>query len=118
MTSISDFDYRHFCSELIYEALEKPSMYFRTLEELQSIMFGHYFAYMQLGAITARQSFSNCFVEWLRKTSEVSFSLGWADGIEQMALETDLDSVALFSQLVREFLSRWILGVGSKKSSE
>lgn len=106
MTSISASDYRHRCSDYIREALGRPRMYYRSLEELEAILSGHQLAFEQLGAINRDDSFHHQFVEWLRQTRQASASAGWAGAVESLALEK-VDSEVLFAELVVEFLTNW-----------
>ena len=82
-------------------------MYFRTLGELELILFGHQCAFEQLKVIDRDQSFNYCYSQWLYDTREVSGSAGWAYAIESMASANGDDAEALFSQLSEEFLRQW-----------
>ena len=82
-------------------------MYYKSLNELELILFGHRFAFDQLGVITRDQSFNSCFSEWLLQTQDVSCSGGWALAIETVASRMGNNPEVLFAELVERFLSQW-----------
>ena len=107
MRLISVSKYQDCCAELVREAIRVPRMYYRSLRELESAIFGHQFAFQQLGAITRDQSFNSCFREWVYCTTDVSCSGGWALAIETLASNRRDDPEALFGELAERFLSQW-----------
>ena len=106
MTSISVSDYRRKCAEYIREALKRPRMHYRSLEELEAILSGHQIAFEQLGVIGREESFHQEFVEWLRRTRQAPGSAGWACAIKSLTIE-EADPEQLFGKLVEEFLEQW-----------
>ena len=107
MTSISVSDYQNGCSKLIREAVRRPRMYYRSLDELEAVLSGHQIAFEQLGVISRDQSFQTCFVDWLYRTMNASGSAGWACAIESLASARGDDAESVFAELVEQFLSQW-----------
>lgn len=99
-------DYKQACESLIADAVRVPSLYFSTLSDLETTMFGHGYAFTQLGAITRPKSFNERFREWLYHAKGVSGSAGWAHAVEQ--LEPDAAArTHVFAELIAEFWSQW-----------
>lgn len=108
MTLISVSDYRHACAKYIREALQRPRMYYRSLNELEAMMSGHYVAYEQLGGIEKHQSFRKEFIAWLWESKGMSGSAGWAYAIQALASSEQKNEEELFSRLINEFFDHWL----------
>jgi hypothetical protein len=106
MSSFSDSDYRKFVADYIDKAIMRPSMYYRSLYELEALMGGHAFAFGQIGAI-GRQTFNAGFGDWLYRYRGVSAAAGWARAIDLLKEGSSVDPNRLFADLVRSFLSQW-----------
>ncbi len=104
---ISDFDYHKACTELIENALLRPGMFFHSLKDLETILWGHGHAFSQLEIIIQDTSFHFLFMKWIYQNTGQSTSCGWADAIESLASTKGRDPVEIFSELVREFLDQW-----------
>ncbi len=108
VTSISASEYRNLCTQYIKEALERPSMYYRSLVEFEASLRGHFRAFEQLGLATRDQAFHRAFVRWLEQTRKASYSAGWAIAIENLASDQGYeDPQPIFIELVNEFLANW-----------
>lgn len=100
-------DYKRSCESLIADALRVPTMYFRTLSELETTMFGHAYAFTQLGVITRPKSFNVRFSHWLSQTKGVPDAMGWAYAVEQIESSAAARNRVL-AELLAEFWGQWL----------
>ena len=107
MLSISDSEYRQNVAKILQGAIERPTMYYHELRELEFLLLGHWMAYEQLCGLAMEKSFRWCFSEWLYKTKSLSGAAGWAHAVTRLAKETGRDPDLLFAELVNEFLPQW-----------
>jgi hypothetical protein len=107
MTSTSVFDYKRLCKDLIYEAIEKPTMFYKKLQDFEAVVFGHQFAFEQLKLLKREDSFDRKFCNWLDKKYGLFCSCGWAKAVNSMASHEDKDENEVFSSLVNEFFKEW-----------
>ena len=83
-------------------------MFFTSLSELERVLHGHSCAFRQLELIAdTKASFNNQFGEWLVTTKGCSAAAGWGVAIDELAKTQDVDPIALFFELVEEFLTVW-----------
>ena len=107
MTSISESGYKYFCNDLVQRAIEKPSMYFKSLKDLECILYGHQEAFEQLGAISHMNGFHFRFAEWLHAATGESTAAGWAFAIEKLAKSKKEKSLVVFESFARQFIAEW-----------
>ena len=86
--------------------LRTPSMFYRSLKELEAIVAGHQYAFAQLGVIDPQESFNYSFGQWLYEVKGVSASAGWAYAIESL-MQIDASHGNEFNELVMEFVDQW-----------
>ncbi|MDB5390737.1 MAG: hypothetical protein JWM11_6383 [Planctomycetaceae bacterium] len=110
MTSNSVSDYRLAARSFIGQALSRPSMFFKTLDQLESIMYGHGFAYQQMLFVTNDETFNIHFSDWLYERKTLSCSSGWAYAIEQYCAKRKQNSVRAFTRYVSDFFENWNVG--------
>ncbi|MBL8892022.1 MAG: hypothetical protein JNL67_18750 [Planctomycetaceae bacterium] len=103
MTSISASEYWEYAMEIIRHAMRRPSMYFKTLNELEALMGGHAAAFQQLRVIERDAAFSSAFSEWIMTTTGESCAAGWAYAIEQIAMREGNEVVTVFQRLAKDF---------------
>ncbi len=108
MTSISGSSYRNFCRTFLDSVRRRPQMYFATLEDLETCLQGHGFAFCQLGFVSDRSAtFNDSFAAWLVATRHASAAAGWAVAIRELAATTDAEPAAYFFELLDEFFEKW-----------
>ncbi|MEW4454807.1 hypothetical protein AB1L30_19230 [Bremerella sp. JC817] len=107
MTSISDSDYKSFCSDLIQRAMEKPGMYFKSLKDLEYLLYGHQEAFEKLGAILHLNGFYFRFADWLHSLTGESNAAGWAFALEELAKNKKEDPLVVFAMLAGQFIAEW-----------
>ncbi|MEZ6046717.1 MAG: hypothetical protein R3C11_14300 [Planctomycetaceae bacterium] len=100
----------------IENALERPSMFFHQLKDLEQQLDGHSVAYEELGYITRKEGFNSHFRSWLYQNERLSCSSGWAyrictmdEAVLELAKKNAIESepVKIFEFLVRKFLEEW-----------
>ncbi len=110
MSTDAAADYRNACRELLQEAARRPSMFFRSLPELEAIMDGHSIAFRQCYP-TLGACFDRDFSAWLYETTGASTAAGWVLAIKTLARRKKLANgrkpVPLFFDLVQDFLAQW-----------
>lgn len=88
-------------------------MYFSTLQELDSILFGHAVAHEQMGLITRDDAFNDSFRMWLYKNKRLSCESGWDRAIQARSKD-DEAAIATFKIWVIEFLDQWGIQIAQK----
>lgn len=107
MQSISVSNYRAACSELILEAIERPSMYYQSLADFEMFLFGHQAAFQQIASIDQSELFNTQFSEWLWNVHRMSCSSGWALAIEKHCSVNNSTPVNQFNEYASDFLNSW-----------
>lgn len=104
MTSTAFSSYPEASRDFLVSAKRRPEMFFRTLSELEAVMYGHGVAFQQLGLLAdSSDTFNVRFEQWLEERKRCSVSAGWGVAIEELAQPADVDSVGLFFDLNDEF---------------
>lgn len=78
-------------------------MYFRSLGDLESILYGHWCAFEQVHGIAPSESFNTRFGAWLYRTRGVSASGGWALAVEELGTEPGEAVADVFFRLADAF---------------
>lgn len=107
MPSISAFDYRNSCKVLVRAALQRPQMYFKSLEEFEAFMRGHEAAFGQIAHLDRSEMLQEGFSNWLYEKFGLSCASGWAYAIEQQSQKTGDAPLALFGRFVNAFFDSW-----------
>lgn len=108
MRSISVSDYREYCAALVREVVNRRSMYYHELVEIEAMLYGHWRAFDQIGGAERSMAFHGCFSAWLEESKSASCSSGWAYAVTELASKANCDVNTLFAELVNEFLPVWI----------
>ncbi|TWT34931.1 hypothetical protein [Blastopirellula retiformator] len=107
MISPTVVDYKKSCGELVREAIRLPAMYYRTLSEFEATLFGHRFAFQDLGVIERDDAFNLRFAHWIYEEHGEPAAKGCAFAISRLAESRGCEPGELFAELAEEFLERW-----------
>lgn len=100
-------EYQKYCSEIIERAIETPSLVYSDLEELHSLLGGHWSAFYQAYNLQKDKSFNWCFSNWLYRSTSESCSDGWSNALKRLAKKSNEEVNKIFAEYVNEFLSIW-----------
>lgn len=92
---------------MIRKILDKPSLYFGTLTELEFYMSGHAAAYESQNLISRQESFGYSFANWILDKAAISGAGGWARSVKEYSVINNILEADAFHLLVREFLQFW-----------
>ena len=85
-------------------------MYFRSVDELEVMMWGHAKAFAQLGVLGEREeTFGTAFAQWLHSAKQTSgASAGWAYSIAELADAAKVQPEVQLAVCLPEFLLLWL----------
>ena len=102
--------YWRMCADYVYAALQRPTMYFQSLSEMEAMLSGHAEAFCQLGLIVREEAFNSKFNDWLYERKAISTSAGWAHAINQLGNTDAGNATSAFAALFIEFMQELAAG--------
>lgn len=107
MRSISASDYHKACRDIVHAALQRPEMFFKSLEELEAIMRGHETAFRQMTRFDRTEMLHEQFSKWLFDRFGLFCASGWAYAIEQQCNETGDNPLKMYERYINAFFDEW-----------
>jgi len=96
----------------------RPGMYFRSLDELHTLMSGHQVAFEQLQLIEGPASFNRCFSDWLSaETGESDGAAGWAYTIKKISEKQEAEANQVLFDLTKRFFDQWTVTPDSETTT-